>query len=158
MKKYLIQVSFIAIVFMISCSSLKTAPEVIQEVTGKITSKDYTIAVNFANPMRWRQIYLNSDYDLRIKNDSAFAYLPFFGVAYSAPYGGGEGGIKFAEPIIGYSVKPNKKSDGWDIQFKVKAKENNYEISMNIFNNGNSMFTVKSYNRDPITFNGELKK
>jgi len=158
MKKYLIQASIFVIGFMFSCSSLKTTPEAIQEITGKIKSKDFTIKVNFANPLRWKQIYLTSEYDLRIKNDSAFAYLPFFGVAYSAPYGGGEGGIKFAEPITGYTIKPNRKSDGWDIRFEIKAKESNYNISMNVFNNGSSMFTVNSFNRDPITFNGEIIK
>lgn len=148
----------VMLVFVTSCSSLKTTPETIKEITSKVESKDYTVVVNYANPMRWKQIYMNSQYDLRIKHDSVFAYLPYFGVAYSAPYGGGEGGIKFAEPLVGYDVKPNKKSDGWDIRFKVKGKEDGYEISMNIFNNGSSMIIVNSFNRDPITFTGNVKR
>lgn len=143
---------------LVSCSSMKTTPQKIQEVTQKIQSKDYTISVRYANPMRGSQFYLTSDYDLRIKNDSAFAYLPFFGVAYSAPYGGGEGGIKFAEPMKEYSLFSNKKSDGWEIRFKVKAKEDYYEFFMSVFNNGSAMITVNSINRQGITFTGDLKK
>jgi len=157
MKTHLIQVVFIFLIFMTSCSFLKTGTISIQELTQKVQSKDFTVSVNTVDPMRMRQHYLTSEYDLRIKNDSAFAYLPYFGVAYSAPYGGGEGGIKFAEPMLNYSVKSNKKSTGWDIYFKIKDKDNVYEIYMNIFNNGSSMFTVNSFNRDPITFNGEIK-
>ena len=158
MKSRLYHAAIVMLVFVTSCSSLKTTPESIQEITRKVESKDYTVVVNYANPMRWKQIYLNSEYDLRIKNDSAFAYLPYFGVAYSAPYGGGEGGIKFAEPLNGYAIKPNKKSDGWDIRFKVKGLDDGFEISMNIFNTGSSMITVNSFNRDPITFTGEVEK
>ena len=157
MKTHLIQAIFIVLTFMTSCSFLKTGPVSIQDLTQKVQSKDFTVSVNTADPLRMRQFYLTSEYDLQIKNDSAFAFLPYFGVAYSAPYGGGEGGIKFAEQMMNYSVKSNKKSNGWDIYFKIKDKDNVYEIYMNIFNNGSSMFTVNSFNRDPITFNGEIK-
>ena len=157
MKSQLYHAIIVMLVFVTSCSSLKTTPESIREITRRVESKDYAVVVNYANPMRWKQIYLNSEYDVRIKNDSAFAYLPYFGVAYSAPYGGGEGGIKFAEPMMDYAIKSNKKGDGWDIRFKVKGIYDGFEISMNIFNNGNSMITISSINKDPITFTGELK-
>ena len=157
MKTFFNQIAIIALVFTVSCSSVKTTTESNKELTRKIQVKDFTVVANYANPMRGKQIYLTSEYDLRIKNDSAFAFLPYFGVAYSAPYGGGEGGIKFSEPVKEYSVKSNKKSDGWDIHFKIKARESDYEIYLNIFNNGSSMFTVNSFNRDAITFNGEVK-
>jgi len=123
MKTQIKATAFMMFVFFVSCSSLKTTSQFIHEVTQKVQTKDFTIVVNYANPMRWRQIYLNSEYELRIRNDSAFAYLPFFGVAYSVPYGGGEGGIKFTEPMKNYSIVPNKKKDGWDIRFKVNGKE-----------------------------------
>ena len=158
MKTFFNQIAIIALVFTVSCSSVKTTTESNKELTRKIQVKDFTIVANYANPMRGKQIYLTSEYDLRIKNDSAFAFLPYFGVAYSAPYGGGEGGIKFSEPVKEYSVKSNKKSDGWDIHFKIKARESDYEIYLNILNNGSSMFTVNSFNRDAITFNGEVKQ
>ena len=158
MKSHIQHVVIMVLVFISSCSSLKTTSESIKEYTGKIKAKNFTVVVNYANPMIWRQIYLNSEYELRIKNDSAFAYLPFFGVAYSAPYGGGEGGIKFAEPMKNYSIVPNKKKDGWDIHFKVSGKEDGYDIYMNVYINGSAMFTVNSFNRDAITFNGEIVK
>ncbi len=157
MKTPFIQIAFAGLFFMASCSSLKNTPENIQELTQKIQTNDFTFVAKYANTMRGKQIYLNSEYDLRIKNDSAFAFLPYFGVAYIVPYGG-DGGIKFAEPMVGYSMKPNNKSDGWDIRFKIKAKECDYDISMNIFNNGSTMLAVSSFNKDVITFTGEVTK
>lgn len=158
MKTQIKYALWLLLALVVSCSSIKTTPQKIQEVTRQIQSKNYTIAVRYANPMRGAQLYLTTEYDLRIKNDSAFAYLPFFGVAYSAPYGGGEGGIKFAEPMKDYTVLSTKKSDGWEIRFKVKAKENDYDIFISVFNNGSAMITANSFNRDAISFTGELKR
>lgn len=142
---------------MTSCSFTKTTPETIRDITNKVESKDFTVIVNYANPMMGRQIYLNSEYDLRIKNDSAFAYLPYFGVAYAVPYGG-DGGIKFAEPMIDYSISRNKKLTQWNIQFKVKAKESAFYIYMNVFNNGSSSISVNSFNKQEISFDGQVKR
>jgi len=157
MKTLLIYSTFVLLFFMTACSSIKTATETIGEVTRKVESKDVTVTVHYANPLRMKQVVLTSEYDLRIKNDSAFAYLPYFGVAYSAPYGSSEGGIKFAEPMTDYAIASNKKSNGWDIHFKIRSKEDVYEIFMNIFNNGSALFSVTSQKRDMISFNGEVK-
>ena len=157
MKTLLKYAAILSLVNIVSCSSLKTTPQKIHEVTQEIQSKDYTISVKYANPMRGRQIFLSPDYDLRIKNDSAFAYLPYYGVAYSTPYPGGEGGIRFSEPMKDYTIISNKKADGWEIRFKVKANQNDYEIFMSIFNDGSALITANSFNRETITFTGELK-
>lgn len=157
MKTQLFCITCLMFFFMSSCTSLKTASETVNEITRKVESKNFTVVVNYANPMRMKPVFLTSEYDLRIKNDSAFAFLPYFGVAHVAPMNPSEGGIKFAEPMTNYTVSPNKKSNGWDIRFRVKSKESVYDIGMDIFNNGSSTITVNSYERDMITFNGEVK-
>ncbi len=158
MKTQLMYSTFVLMLFLTACSSTKTTSETISAITRKVESKDITVTVHYANPLRMRQIVLTSEYDLRLKNDSAFAYLPYFGVAYSAPYGSSEGGIKFAEPMNDYAITPNKKSNGWDIHFKIRSKEDIYEIFMNIFNNGSALFSVTSQKRDMISFSGEIKR
>ena len=150
--------TFVLVLFITACTSTKTTTETISEVTRKVESKDFTVSVHYASPLRMRQVMLTSEYDLRIKNDSAFAFLPYFGVAYSAPYGNSEGGIKFAEPMTDYVISSNKKLNGWDIHFKIKSKEYTYELFMNVFNNGNASFSVTSQQRDMITFSGEIKR
>ena len=158
MKTQLMYSTFVLVLFLTACSSTKTTSETISAITRKVESKDITVTVHYANPLRMRQIVLTSEYDLRLKNDSAFAYLPYFGVAYSAPYGSSEGGIKFAEPMNDYAITPNKKSNGWDIHFKIRSKGDIYEIFMNIFNNGSALFSVTSQKRDMISFSGEVKR
>lgn len=156
MKLKRINLALVVLFLIASCSTTKTTDSKILEVTTKVESKDLTVDVKYANPISGSQINLSYGYDLRIKNDSAFAYLPYYGVAYSAPYGG-EGGIKFAAPMTDFTCVKNKKGDGWDIRFKVRAKENGYDIFLSIFNNASATITVNSFNRQPIIFTGELK-
>jgi hypothetical protein len=158
MKTLLMYSTFVLVLFLTACSSTKTTTETISAITRKVESKDITVTVHYVNPLRMKQVVLTSEYDLRIKNDSAFAYLPYFGVAYSASYGSSEGGIKFAEPMNDYIITPNKKSNGWDIRFKISSKEDVYEIFMNVFNNGSTSFSVTSQKRDMISFGGEIKR
>lgn len=147
---------------LIACSTSKTStPEElakIQETIDKIETGDYSIVVNMAVPLRGKSIPLTSLYDLTIRNDSAIAYLPFFGRATYAPYGGGEGGIKFALPVENYQSKVNKKNNGYDVQFKINTPEYNYQFYLTLFNNGQSTIAVNSPQRDAITFYGYIKE
>ncbi len=157
MKTYL----FLIICLLTACSTSKNPSQhqlmKEQEVSDKVQARNYVIEVDQALPMRGRSISLSYGYDLKIKNDSTIAYLPYFGVAQSAPYGGGEGGIKFAAPMENYQITPKKKGDGWDVKFKVNVPDYNYEFIIDIFKNGSSSIFVNSYQRDAITFNGDMK-
>lgn len=157
MKPLISIFAFIFFLNLIACSTAKNSIEIIQQNTLKVENRNYTVKANYAVPLRMRQISLTSNYDLQIKNDSAFAFLPYYGVAHVAPMNPSEGGIKFQEKMIDYIMQPNKKRDGWIINFKINTRENHYQVAMNIYNNGNSYFTISSYERDAITFYGELK-
>lgn len=155
MKSNVINLALVVLLFISSCTSTKTTVSKTQTVNSKVQSKDFTISVKSANPMGGRLINLSYGYDLRIKNDSAFAYLPYYGVAYSAPYGN-EGGIKFAEPIREFSNTKNEKLNSWNIRFKVRDKSEGYDFFVIIFENGSSSITVNMMNKQPINFHGEV--
>jgi hypothetical protein len=148
----------ILLFFMISCSSSKTTPDSIRKISQKIESKNYVVSMSNAYPMRMQPVFLSSGYQMTLKNDSAFTYLPYYGVLHSAPMDNREGGIKFAEPLNDYSIKSNKKSNGWDIHFKIYAKEFTYDVSMKVFDNGNASVTFGAYQFDPISFSGEIRQ
>jgi hypothetical protein len=149
------------IFFSVACSSLKLTSEekelIKSRVITGIESNDYTIRVNQADPMRWKTIPLTSEYKLTIRNDSAFAFLPFFGRAYVAPYNSAEGGIKFEKKMEDYQVARNKKGDGWEIRFKMNLPNSNYQIFLSVFETGRSIINVNSYQRDPIAFYGDIE-
>lgn len=156
MKRFSLFVTISILCF--SCAVTKITPEAVDLITKKVEGKDYTIEVTLANPTRGKTRPLTPGYELRIKADSAYAHLPYFGVAQWAPYGNTDGGIKFAKPMEGYTATPNKKGNGWDVNFKVKTTGYDYEISATIFNNNSASFSVSSTNRDMITFTGNVKR
>ena len=156
MRNFLLSFSILALIA--ACSSSKTSsPEAMktaQEIREKIQAHDFVVEVHTAQPMRGRSVHLTHGYNLQIRNDSVLAYLPFYGVAHSAPYGR-EGGIQLSEAMKEYSLKEQK--DGWDIRFKANARYYHYDILIHIYNDGNSTIYVGSYERDPIRFIGRMQ-
>lgn len=128
-----------------------------QVIKEMVESKTYTIDATYALPMQGKSIYLSYGYDLTVRNDSAIAYLPYYGVAYSAPYGGGEGGIKFKEPVQDYQCVPKGNSGEWDVKFKVNTTDYNYDVNITIYSNGSTNMYFNSNQRQAISFNGNVK-
>ena len=97
--------------------------------------------------------HLTSDYSLEIRNDSVYSYLPYFGVAYNVPYGGGKGlnSAPLSEYTSTYSKKGNAK-----ITLKVRNEEDNYLYNITIYPNGSSNIQVTPTNRQSISFSGEI--
>ena len=91
------------------------------EVKELIDSKRFTIDVNRAIPMGGRSLNLTSPYSLEMRGDSVISYLPYFGRAYSAPYGGGDG-LRFEESITDYQSTFDKKGTA-RIKFVARTKE-----------------------------------
>lgn len=120
-----------------------------------IVSENYKIDVNTAMPMRGRNITLSSPYSLEIRNDSVFSYLPYYGRAYSIPYGGGSGLI-FNAPLKEYTMDMDKKGNAV-IKFSARSPEDFFEFSAKIFPNGTASIDVIMQNRQSISYRGELE-
>ena len=119
-----------------------------------IVSENYKIDVNTAMPMRGRNITLSSPYSLEIRNDSVFSYLPYYGRAYSVPYGGGSGLI-FNAPLKEYTMDLDKKGNAV-IKFSARSPEDFFEFSAKVFSNGTASIDVIMQNRQSISYRGEL--
>lgn len=120
-----------------------------------IDSKDFKINVDRMQPMRGNSRTLTSSYSLKIKNDSVFSNLPYFGVAYSVPYGGGKG-LNFNEPISEYKMERLKKGKV-KIDFETRSEGDNYKYSLTIFPNGSASINVLPTNRQSISFTGDME-
>lgn len=120
-----------------------------------IDSQTYKINVDRMQPMRGRSRTLTTNYSLKVSNDSVYSYLPYFGVAYNIPYGGGKG-LVFSEPIIEYKTKELKKGR-MQIDFKTRSEGDNYEYSLTIYPNGSTTIHVQSSNRQSISYTGDME-
>ena len=65
----------------------------------------------------------------------------------------GERPLNFTSVKFLYEVKERKKG-GWDILIKPTDQKNVREMTLTIFENGNSSLYVISNNLDPISYNG----
>lgn len=126
-----------------------------REIRTAINSNQYTINIDRAYPMKGSMINLTSNYSLEIRNDSIYSYLPYFGRAYSVPYGGGKGLI-FNEPLAEYKAEFHKKGKV-KIQFTVKSEGDTYIYRIIVYPNASASVSVTSLNRQSISFNGVMK-
>lgn len=152
---YLCVICFICTLSATAQSRKEKKEETEREVRKSIDAKRYKINVDRMYPMRGRSKMLTSNYSVEIKNDSVFSYLPYFGVAYSIPYGGGKGLI-FNEPLSEYYAEYHKKGKA-KISFKVRNEEDSYTYNMTIYPNGSTSIQVHSINRQPISYQGNME-
>ena len=155
--------SLLAVMMMVvtlgfaSCASSNAVSkrERAQAVKKQIEDRQYTIEVNRALPMGGRARELTPTYALSIKGDTINSYLPYFGVAYSVPYGGGEGLI-FEATITDYTVNFDAKGTA-NITVRTRSKEDSFVYQINIFENGSTTIYVTPTNRQAITYHGNVK-
>jgi hypothetical protein len=122
-----------------------------------IDSQRFIFDAETATTMGGRTRQLTYGYDLIIKKDSIEAYLPYFGVAYTATIGSsGDGGIKFKTADFEYTIKGAKKG-GWDILIKPKNITDATQITMSISKAGYTTVQVNSTNRGMISFYGSVR-
>lgn len=125
-----------------------------QAVKAVIESGCFIIDVNRALPMKGRSVNLTSPYSLELRGDSVMSYLPYFGQAYSVPYGGGNG-LRFDAPVSEYKLTYTKKGVA-EIKFRARTDEDNYTFNLSIYPSGSATINVTSVNRQSIVFYGEV--
>jgi hypothetical protein len=147
-----------------------------KETTAKIvTDKNYIFNANSALPLSSSEVnqilsrmsggangsYINltgSQYDLVVTKDSIVAYLPYYGRSYNAPYNPTEGGIKFKSKDFTYTETKGKKGS-YSIQIRTKdLRAENYQMILNISQNGYASLMVNGTNKQAINYNGFLSE
>ena len=120
-----------------------------------VESKNFIFRAQTVSPVRGNMRTLSSEYDLRLLGDSVVAYLPYFGRAYAATYGSGDGGIKFTSTQFEYTAKTKKK--GWDNTIAPKHGSDVRQLFLSISPNGYARLQVLSNNRAQISYTGVLE-
>ncbi|WP_239063565.1 DUF4251 domain-containing protein [Bacteroides sp. 51] len=121
-----------------------------------IKSGNYKIEVSIAYPRGGKSVPLTSSYDLEIRNDSVISHLPFYGRAYSIPYGGGDG-LNFKAPLDEYEVEYNPKKEKYEVKLGARTNEDTFRFNLEIFFNGSSRIDVTMQNRESISYSGEIE-
>ena len=131
------------------------AAEQAKAVKAALRERNYQIAVNRMYPLRGASKSLTYGYSVEVRNDSLISYLPYFGRAYSVPYGGGNA-LDFSAPIRNYQ-ESQPKSGLRHIEIDVKNDKDTYLYTLDIFDNGSTTIDVRSRQRERISFSGEME-
>ncbi|HEY0433290.1 MAG TPA: DUF4251 domain-containing protein [Chitinophagaceae bacterium] len=122
-------------------------------IENAITGKSYVFHAQTAIPQAGGARHLTTDYTLKVEKNVLISDLPFFGRAYSIPYGGGNGGFNFTSQQFDYTVAPRKKG-GWQIDIKPHDVQDFREFILTVSSNGYATLQANSNNRQPISFTG----
>ena len=126
----------------------------VQQVVDAIEARKYTIAVDWMKPLGGMPRHVSSSYELKVDGDDVDSYLPYIGEAYRLPYGGGKG-LNFKGKINDYKMSKST-SNRLVIEFNVTNDEDTYHYRIDMFTNGKAIIDVIAYDRDAISFDGEI--
>lgn len=173
MKKYITIISiFILTMSFQSCSSQNVADS--QTVNSLVTSEEFTFHAERANPMNYdvinilssmpnnpstRILQLDGDgYVIELKKDKMEVVLPYFGRVYNPSYGNSsQNSYRFTSKDYTVTKSQNKKGN-WIFKIKPNDVNNVSDINIEIYKNGKAFTSIRSNDRQPITYDGYVSK
>jgi hypothetical protein len=157
MKKALLIALAIVTALVCGCASLRMTPEEKAEQEAKIQedldNRTFLIDVNQMIPRRGGSRHV-TNYSLEVDGDRLISRLPYFGQAWNIPYGGGKG-MNFESKISDY-IESFPKPDRRQITLATNNGEDTYVFVIQVFNNGKTDIDVRSRNREPISYYGNM--
>jgi len=130
-----------------------------QSLLNLINTQQYAFRGSKANPQKGTPIDLTTrDNFLRIKDNNASAYLPYFGRAYSGGYSTSDGGVKFDGQMEDYEVNKNDKKRRVTIKFKVKGSNDNFTCTLTISSLNSASLSIISIKRQSISYTGSISE
>lgn len=100
---------------------------------------------------------LSSNYDMTFDSLKIKAYLPYYGRAYSAPYGG-SGGVKFDLTAKKIESVYNERKKMFSISTVLVDTDESYEIFLTAGLDGYADLKINFRNRQWISYYGTLEK
>jgi len=129
-----------------------------KKLAGERTAvRTFTFRATYIQPMSGTQTYLSGvDYTVDVTADSVVCYLPYRGVAYTAPMDLREGGIKFTSRDFSYSTS-KRRNGREEITIEPKDNQNVRRLSFSIAPGGSAFLSVTLSRAQPVSFSGEIE-
>ena len=156
MKRFIIIVS--ALLAAVGCGTLGQTPEERQadamQVRQRLDSRAYVIDINYMIPLRGSARALTSPYSITIDGSVIYSHLPYTGVVYNVPYGGGKV-LNFKDDIDEYADN-GYQNDRRTIVLATNNDEDLLIYSISKSEDGRADVHVRCKNRESISFRGIL--
>lgn len=141
------------------CGSSQTVAEkekLAMEVREGVEQSFFRFEAKYAYPTGYQPVYLSPYYDVTVSPDTVKAYLPYYGRAYRAPMDPREGGFQFTSTDFTYRYAPGKKRGSWMAKVTILDLDRPVTFTFDIWENGTSRLMVNDFNRQSISFQGDL--
>lgn len=171
MKKYISIIftfGFLLLSFQ-SCSSQNKVDS--QAVASLVNAEEFTFHAERANPMNYdvinilnaipnatsaRMLNLDGNYTIELKNNELDVMLPYFGRSFNADYSG-DNSYRFTSKDFIVNKSLDKKGN-WIVKIKPNDVRNVNEIIIEISKNGKALTSMRSNDRQPISYDGYISK
>ncbi len=158
MKTILIPVVALALILSSCKASSSTARDAqYEQIVTLIDGSEFVYTIQSANPTGGKTVQITSSYTLEAREGIYKAYLPYFGRAHNASYGG-DGGIEFEGEPTDLKINKNADKRTITISFNIKNKNEIYDCSLVTGSGGNGTLTIISSNRSSISYYGRVSE
>lgn len=136
-----------------------------------VNSQEFTFHAERANPTNYdvinvmnsmpnatatRILNLNGDYTIDVSKNTLDVVLPYFGRLFNPTYGS-DNSYRFTSKDFTVNKTQNNKGK-WTLKFKPKDAKNVDEVNIEIFKNGKAFVSMRSNDRQPISYDGYISK
>ena len=151
-------VLFFGMLFILfnSCLSQKEQAEQTKLVERALRNDHFKFTAQQVIPLRMRAVQLNDNYTLEISKDTIKSFLPYYGVAFQAPYDSRNQGITFTSTNFSYQ-KAAKADGSYTVTIEPKDTDQASKMYLQVSSSGNATLSVNSNQRDAISFNGRIE-
>jgi hypothetical protein len=123
------------------------------KIAALIEGGNYRFLVRSASPSGGRTIQISSEYTMEVRDGSYEAYLPYFGRAHQASYGG-DGGVEFKGEPENLQLVRNDKKNTISTAFTITGKNDQYTINLELGASGFGTLLVSGQKRQSISYYG----
>ena len=124
-----------------------------QMVRQGVESLDFKIDIDQMIPMKGPSRHVDN-YSVKVKDGHIVSHLPYVGLAWDLPYGGGHA-LNF-EADIQESAVYDEGDGSYIIRLIIKTDEDTHVYAFHLFNNGKASLIVQSCNRESISYGGDF--
>lgn len=119
----------------------------------------WDIEITKIRPMSMPSKLTRQEYEIKLKKDILNVDVPYIGRFDSAPMGTHDISIEIEDQKVDVQKKYNEKKKRHEIRFRAKDDNSNStcDFYIEIFENGTCLIRLNVMDRDPITYDGELK-
>lgn len=172
MKKYIsLLMVFGFLFFFQSCASQGSSdPQIVNTL---VDSQEFTFHAQRANPTNYdvinvmssmpnapmtRMLNLDGSYTIEVSKNNLDVVLPYFGRLFNPTYGNtSNNSYRFTSKDFTVNKSQNRKGT-WVLRIKPNDVKTVDEVIIEIFKNGKAFVSMKSNDRQPISYDGYISK